>query len=85
MKCPKPASRRRPRRWYAAALLALTPALMGGCPEFRNGLVNIANDATQSVVLGDQDRDAAWETAVRGALGATIDLLFDQLRNDNVR
>lgn len=73
------------RRGAAFALLAALPALMGGCPEFRNDLVTIANEATQAVVLGGESQDTVVDTAVRGALGAAIDLLFDQLRDDSVR
>jgi len=77
-------SMQRPRL-LLVGLVGLLPALMGGCPEFRNSLVNLANEATQSVIIGGESQETAWETAVRGALGATIDLLFDQLRDDNVR
>jgi hypothetical protein len=65
-------------------LLFIIPALMGGCPEFRNNVVNIANEATQSVIIGGEDQNAAWDNVVRGLLSATIDLFFDQLRTDTV-
>ena len=76
---------RSPRQWLVLVLLGLLPGLMGGCPEFRNDLVNIANDATQSVVLGGETEESAWDTAVRGALGAAIDLFYDQFRDESVR
>ena len=60
----------------------LLPFLMGGCPEFRNELVNAVDTAVQSVVLGDVETDEAFNTASDAALGAALDLLFDQLRTD---
>ena len=44
-----PASRRRGNRWALALLCILTPAAMGGCPEFHNETVNAIETATRGV------------------------------------
>ncbi|MCB9849873.1 MAG: hypothetical protein H6817_04135 [Phycisphaerales bacterium] len=67
------------------ALMVITPMLMGGCPEFQNSVVNIANEATQNIILNDADQRTAVETATRGVLSAAIDLFFEQFRNDSSR
>lgn len=44
-----PAWRRRGNRWAAALLCILTPAAMGGCPEFRNESINAIETASRGV------------------------------------
>lgn len=63
-------------------LCLLLPFLMGGCPEFRNEVVNAVDTAVQGVVLGDVETDEAFDSASQAALGAAFDLLFDQFRTD---
>jgi hypothetical protein len=89
---PKPvklerAQTRRVRRgrWVILLLLGLLPGLMGGCPEFRNQLVDIANTATVSLVLSDEPSADVVESAAREAAAAVLGLLFDQLRTDTIR
>lgn len=55
--------------------------LMGGCPTFRNEVIDIANNATQGLVLGNLTEEEAVETATRNVLSALIDLAFDSLRD----
>ena len=75
-----------PRRVLAiAALLVLLPTLMGGCPTFRNEVVDIANTATTSIILSEDETSETLETAFNQALVATINLFFDQLRSDEAR
>jgi hypothetical protein len=67
------------------ALPICIPLLMGGCPEFRNDVINAANAATQGIVVSDQDSAEAFDTASRAFWSAVIDLAFDQLRDDSFR
>ena len=76
---------RRFRNIVLSAVVFLIPTLMGGCPEFQNNLVNIANETAQNVFLGDGDPQVALENASRNVLSAAIDLLFDQFRDDSIR
>ena len=45
-----PAWRRKGNRWALALLCILTPAVMGGCPEFRNESINAIETATRGVI-----------------------------------
>ncbi|MCP4250994.1 MAG: hypothetical protein GY778_28485 [bacterium] len=67
------------------ALVLLLPALLGGCPEFRNATVGSINTATQSVVISDIEQQAAVDTATTGVLSAAFDLFFEQFLNERVR
>ena len=67
------------------ALITTVPMLMGGCPEFRNDVINVANAATQAIVISDQNPDEAIDTASLAFWSAVIDLAFDQLRDDDYR
>ena len=75
----------RTRNIVLSALVFLIPALMGGCPEFQNNVVNIANEAAQNVLLSNGDAQSTLENATRSVLSAAFDLLFDQFRDDSVR
>ena len=66
-------------------LILLLPALLGGCPEFRNAAVGSINAATQSVVISDIEQDAAVDSAASGILSAAFDLFFEQFLTDAVR
>jgi len=73
-----PANRRR----GAFALCFLLPFLMGGCPDFRNDLAGVFEDAARTTLLGTEDE---WTivSIIRGSItDATIDLVFDQFRTD---
>lgn len=77
-------SRVSPSRRSLLGLCALLPLLMGGCPEFRNDVVGVFESAARSTLLGAEDE---WTIvhASRGALvDATIDLVFDVLRANDL-
>ena len=64
------------RTVYGIALSALcfiSPILMGGCPEFGDEFITVANGATQSIILGDTAPDQAIESATRSIASAVID------------
>ncbi len=63
-------------------LMVLAPALTGGCPEFRDQLVDVAESATRSAILTGDSVETVAETAARSAVDASLTFLFDQLRND---
>lgn len=60
--------------------LWLLPLLMGGCPEFRDSLVNVADSLTRGLIFGTDTRDNLVVTARDGVINAFLDLFFDQLR-----
>ncbi len=81
MKAPsKPA-----RTVLAAALIAVLPMLVGGCPEVRNQLVDIAETATRTIIFTEVDPQKTLENVIYGVVDAGIDLIFDQLRTDTNR
>ncbi len=65
-------------------LLVLLPAVMGGCPEFRNSSIDTINAATKSVILGDVAQGEAVDSARAGILDAAITLFFEQFRTDDL-
>ncbi len=73
------------RRTRSPLLLAVVclalPLLCGGCPEFRDSVVDAASSATQSVVLSEGDPADAVDTAGRSVATALIELFFDQFRS----
>ncbi len=73
-------------RWLVAGILtALGPLTVGGCPEVRNQLVDIAETATRTVIFTDQDPQQTLENVIYGIVDAGLDLVFDQLRTDTNR
>ena len=68
-----------------AALLAVLPTLVGGCPEVRNQLVDIAETATRTIIFTDVGPQETLENVIYGIVDAGIDLIFDQLRTDTNR
>jgi hypothetical protein len=85
MKNARCSSRTRGMTRAAIALSLLLSTLMGGCPDFRNGVVDAIDSASRSVLLGDAGYDEAVETAVVGVFDAALDLFFDQFRTDDRR
>ncbi len=71
-------------RWRLLSLCLLLPFLMGGCPEFRDDIVGVAETATRSAFLGAEDRDTIAFGARTSIVDATIDLFFDQFRSDRI-
>ncbi len=63
-------------------LLLILPAVMGGCPDFRNGVIDSVDAATRGLLFGSTALDAALGTAAQGIINAALDLLFAQLRVD---
>jgi hypothetical protein len=79
-------TRRDPARWVALTSLGLLlPALMGGCPEFRNDLVGTFETVTQSLLIAGQDPPTVIDAARDSILNAALNLFFDQLRSDDLR
>ncbi len=77
-----PSPKSMPRRGVLGVCLLL-PFLMGGCPEFREEIVTVFETAATSALLGTED-EWAISSIVRGSLvDATIDLFFDQFRDDD--
>jgi hypothetical protein len=60
----------------------LLPLVCGGCPEFRDSVVDAAESATQAVLLSQGDPADAVDTAGRSVGTAVITLFFDQFRPD---
>ena len=69
-------------RTALVALCLLLPALLGGCPEFRNAAVGAVDGATHTILLSDTEPRDAVETARDAILGAALDLFFAPLRSD---
>jgi len=65
--------------------LLVLPALTGGCPEFRNSVIDSVDAATRALIFDTTTTEVALENAVRGIINATLDLAFDQLRVDTTR
>ncbi len=72
-------------RSVVCVLCLLLPALLGGCPEFRNGSVNAIDTATRSVLLGDTTTDDALDAGTRGVFNAALDLFFEQFLAEESR
>ena len=81
----RPPSKRTARTRVVLALCLLLPGLLGGCPDFRNSMVDAIDAATRGILLGGVQPEDAAETAVRGVVNAALDLFFDQLRIDETR
>ena len=77
----------RRRTWSAVGvgLAVLVPLSLGGCPEVRNQLVDIAETATRTVIFTDQDPQQTLENVIYGIVDAGLDLVFDQFRTDTNR
>ena len=67
------------------ALCLLLPALLGGCPEYRNDVVGALESAARGLIITDEDQRAIVETARDSIIDASINLLFDQYRADTFR
>ena len=65
-----------------AVLVAALSAVLGGCPDFRNSVVDAVESATTTVLLDAGDPQDATATAARGVASAALTLFFDQLRTD---
>lgn len=79
----KPRIERRQRRFACAVVVAavlLLPVITGGCPEFRNQLVDATETAALGILLADEEPCAAFEAAGRQVIGAALGLIFDQFR-----
>jgi hypothetical protein len=75
-----------PARLGAVLMLCLClPLLLGGCPEFRDSVVNNISDATHSLILGGGEPGETLSTATQGIVGAILDLFFDQFRSGDNR
>ncbi len=61
---------------------AVFPLVCGGCPEFRDSVVDAAESATQAVLLSEGDPADAVETAGRSVGTSLVTLFFDQFRSD---
>ncbi len=66
-------------------LCFLLPFLMGGCPEFRDDVVSVFENAARSTLLGSEDEWTIANATRVSLVDVTIDLLFDQFRADEAR
>ena len=73
------------RKSWAYALALLLPVLAGGCPEFRNQLVDATETAARNILLSEQDCQETAEAAMLDVAGALLDLFFDQFRTETTR
>lgn len=85
MTAHKQTSKQPVHRFVVVALSLLLPALMGGCPEFRNAAIGSVDAAAHSVLLTDIESQEAGDTAADGILSAALDLFFDHFRADETR
>jgi hypothetical protein len=77
---------KRMRTASAGLVLALIlPGLLGGCPEFRNDVLDSLQTATQGVLVGGVQPPDALETAATGVVTAMVNLAFDALRVEERR
>ena len=60
------------------------PLAAGGCPDFRNSVVDSVQGALEAVVVSEGDPDQAGTDALRGIVGAVIDLIFSQFRTNEI-
>jgi hypothetical protein len=65
-------------------MAVLLPQLIGGCPEYRNSVVDTAENATFAL-LTCEDPEATLEAAGTDLLSATLTLFFDLFRTDESR
>ena len=63
-------------------LFVLFPLLMGGCPEYRNDVVSVVENATHDALLTAEDPRSIAEAATVAFVDATLTLFFDQFRTD---
>ncbi len=78
-----PSSHRRVRAAVLVGVLVLAlPATIGGCPDFRNSVVDSVQGAVETVVLDEGNADQAGTDALRGVVSALIDLIFSQFRTN---
>jgi hypothetical protein len=81
---PDDLSRARRRvRLLAAALCLILPLVAGGCPDFRNGVVDAVDVATRSLIFNTAEPDQAFLTASESIINSALDLFFDQFRAQN--
>ena len=85
MSGPKQSSRHTVNWFVAIALCLLLPAIMGGCPEYRNAVVGSIDAAMHAVLLTDAEEREALDGAINGIMDASLDLFFDQFRADETR
>jgi hypothetical protein len=73
--------RRSVRAAFLLSVLVLTlPLAVGGCPDFRNSVVDSVQGAVETVVLSEGNVEDAGTEALRGIAGALIDLIFSRFR-----
>ncbi len=63
-------------------LAATLCATAGGCPDFRDGVVDAVEGATRTILLDAGDPQEAATSAGRGIFSAVLDLLFGRFRSD---
>ncbi len=67
-------------RLAVAALCLLIPLLQGGCPDFRNAVVDAVDATTRDVIFGRQDIETSFQSGLESIANAALDLFFDQFR-----
>ena len=72
-------------RWALAVLCLLLPALGGGCPDFRNDIVDAVDNVTRDLIFHAQEPEAALTSAYDSIFNSALDLFFDQFRGDTFR
>ena len=76
-----PSCRSRVRAAVLLTVLVLSlPATVGGCPDFRNSVLDSVQGAVQTVVVDAGNPQDAAVSALRGIAGSLIDQIFSRFR-----
>ncbi len=67
------------------ALALALPGVAGGCPDFRNAVVDAVDTATRGLIFETTSPEAAIVSAAQSIINAALDLVFDQLRAETTR
>ena len=60
----------------------MLPLLMGGCPEFRDSLVSVADSLTRGLIFHTDTPNNLINAASVGVINAVLDLFFNKLRGN---
>lgn len=74
---------RRRVRLLAAALCLILPFVAGGCPDFRNGVVDAVDAATRGLIFNTGEPDQIILTATESIINSALDLFFGQFRSQS--
>ena len=63
-------------------LLICTPLLAGGCPNFRDDVVGVLQNAALNSFVSGGDTQAVADDVAQGFAAAILEYLFEPLRSD---